>query len=280
MEARSLTQLTTVPVTQRVALIAEGLDLIAEQVTTLHGDLRHLIEVGRRRSAAVVDGLAQEEAAKPLILLDVVRMGWRDQALVQRQLRRFYDHLARGIYARVVDVRPADLAEVRRYVDNLRRSHYLDGPNDVDWIFRNEIMAEREDGLYVDYVMAEDERFWTTPRRRDDYPALRPAMVIELIIALDRMGCLSVQGLEVVASAWRGKVIEDDTLWTTIGTLNRQIVNEFYKAALAKTELTERDVRLILEQWTFPLTNVDLDSVTVKSEDLQAQRDRWLANQW
>ncbi len=114
MEARSLTQLTTVPVTQRVALIAEGLDLIAEQVTTLHGDLRHLIEVGRRRSAAVVDGLAQEEAAKPLILLDVVRMGWRDQALVQRQLRRFYDHLARGIYARVVDVRPADLAEVRR----------------------------------------------------------------------------------------------------------------------------------------------------------------------
>ncbi len=105
-------------------------------------------------------------------------------------------------------------------------------------------------------------------------------MVIELIIALDRMGCLSVQGLEVVASAWRGKVIEDDTLWTTIGTLNRQIVNEFYKAALAKTELTERDVRLILEQWTFPLTNVDLDSVTVKSEDLQAQRDRWLANQW
>jgi hypothetical protein len=228
----------------------------------------------------VVDGLAQEEAAKVLILLDVVRIGWRNQALVQRQLRRFYDHLARGIYARVVEGRPADLAEVRRYVDSLRRSHYLDGPNDVDWTFRNEIMAEREDGLYVDYVMAEDERFWTTPARRDDYPALRPGMVIELVIALDRMGCLSVEGLEVVATAWRGQLIKDDTHWKIVGAINRQVVDALLRVGLAKPELTDRDVRLILEQWTFPLVHLDLEEEKVKSEDLQAQRDRWLADQW
>jgi hypothetical protein len=206
MEARSLIQLTTIPAAKRMPLIAEGLGLIAEHVTTLHGDLLHLIEVGRRRSAAVVDGLAQEEAAKALILLDIVRTGWRDQVLVLQQLRRFYNHLARGIYARVVDGRPADLAEVRRYVDSLRRSHYLDGPNDVDWTFRNQIMAEREDDLYVDYVVAEDESFWTTPARRDDYPARRPSMIIELVVALDRLGCLSVKGLEVVASAWHDQL--------------------------------------------------------------------------
>jgi hypothetical protein len=279
MEARSLTQLTTVPVAKRMPLIAEGLGLIAEHITTLHGDLLHLIQVGRRRSAAVVDGLAQEEAAKALILLDVVRMGWRDQALVRRQLSRFYNHLARGIYARVVEGRPADFAEVRRYVDNLRRSRYLDGPNDVDWIFRNTIMAEREDDLYVDYVVAEDERFWTTPARRDDYSAVRPGMIIELVIALDRLGCLSVEGLGVVATAWHGQLIKDDTPWKIVAAINRQIVDASLRAGLAQRELTDRDVRLILEQWTFPLFYLDLKEEKVESKDLQAQRDRWLADQ-
>jgi hypothetical protein len=30
-----------------------------------------------------------------------------------------------------------------------RRSHYLLGPNNVDWIFRNQLIADRESSLYV-----------------------------------------------------------------------------------------------------------------------------------
>jgi len=188
--------------------------------------------------------------------------------------------LARGIYARVVDGRPADLAEVRRYVDSLRRSHYLDGPNDVDWIFRNRVMAEREDDLYVDYVVAEDERFWTTPARRDDYSALRPSIIIELVVALDRLGCLSMEGLKVVASAWHDQLIKDDTPWKIVAAINRQVVDASLRAGLSQPDLTDRDVRLILEQWTFPLIYLDLKEEKVKLNDLQAQRDRWLADQW
>jgi hypothetical protein len=40
---------------------------------------------------------------------------------------------------------PANFAEQVSFANRLRRSHYLDGPNDVDWIFRNGIEAEREE---------------------------------------------------------------------------------------------------------------------------------------
>jgi hypothetical protein len=40
-------------------------------------------------------------------------------------------------------MRPADFREVRERINWLRRSHYLDGPNDVDWIFRNQLFSQR-----------------------------------------------------------------------------------------------------------------------------------------
>jgi hypothetical protein len=53
---------------------------------------------------------------------------------------------------RACGMRPGTLAELQEYVDNHREEFYLDGPNDVDWIFRNEVLEGREGALYVDYV--------------------------------------------------------------------------------------------------------------------------------
>ncbi|MER9185932.1 hypothetical protein [Mesorhizobium australicum] len=39
----------------------------------------------------------------------------------------FYDHLARLLYIEAQDWRPTDLNELRTYVDQQRRSHYLEG---------------------------------------------------------------------------------------------------------------------------------------------------------
>jgi hypothetical protein len=50
----------------------------------------------------------------------------------------------------VIAGRPADVAKVRGYADSLRRTLYLDGPNEVDRIFRNVVEAEREESLYAD----------------------------------------------------------------------------------------------------------------------------------
>lgn len=48
-----------------------------------------------------------------------------------------------GIYVDATQIRPADFREVRERIDRPRRSHYLDGPNDVDWIFRNQLFSQR-----------------------------------------------------------------------------------------------------------------------------------------
>jgi hypothetical protein len=267
------------PEAQRLAVIAEGLGHLTEHVERLHGDLLHLVDEDRRRSAAVVDALAAEEAAKVMILLDLVRMGWADAEAVRRQIARFYQHMARGLYARLVAGRPASLGEIRGYAECLRQSLYLDGPNEVDWIFRNDILADREDSLYVDYVSTEAQCFWTTPAGRDDYPALRPSMIIEVAIALKRVGCTGLQGLRFTAETWRDVVITDDTHWQTVEQLNRVVLGRLNESGLFCPDLTGHDLRLACEQWTFPLYGIELEEAKVTTATLQAKRDRWLASQ-
>jgi hypothetical protein len=56
-------------------IIAEGLDLLAEQAVTLRADATALFDAGHRRGHAVLAAHADEESAKALILLDLVRAG-------------------------------------------------------------------------------------------------------------------------------------------------------------------------------------------------------------
>ncbi|MGW3287524.1 hypothetical protein ACWDR3_23110 [Streptomyces sp. NPDC001002] len=281
MKPRDVVAILNVPKAERFGLIAEGLGLLAEHVGTLRDDLIHLQEAGRSRGAAVIDGLASEEAAKMLILLDVVRMGWSDAEAVRDQLRQFYSHLARGIYVRVIAGRPADRAEVRRYTETLRRSLYLDGPNDVDWIFRNNIEADREERLYVDYVTNEGDSAWITPAAVDDqWLSHWPSMVIDLALALHRFGCTTKEGLEIIAKEWSGVALTDDTHWGVVETTNQSILEKLEGAGLFSADLTQRDLHLAREQWTFPLGGIDLGAIKVTKTELLAERERWVADQW
>ncbi|MGW5232896.1 hypothetical protein ACWEQU_11470 [Streptomyces nodosus] len=281
MKPRDLVAVLNVPKAERLVLIAQGLELLAEHVGTLRDDLIHLQEAGRSRGAAVIDGLASEEAAKMLILWDVVRMGWSDTDAVRGQLRNFYNHLARGIYARLIAGRPADLAEVRRYAESLRRSLYLDGPNDVDWIFRNSVEADREESLYVDYVTSEGDSAWITPARLSDLGlSPRTSMVIDLALALHRFGCTSEKGLEIIIKEWDGVSLDDDTHWVKVEAINKSILNKLHAAGLCSDDLTQADVRLALGHWIFPLGGVDLSPIKVTKTELLAERERWVASQW
>jgi len=136
--------------------VAEGMGLLVEHVGALERAAERLRSEETPRGVEAITAIADEEAGKFLILLDVARCAYLDAAKKRDQLKRCADHIAKGIYARVADIRPADFSELVRYVDLLRRSYYLDGPNDVDWLFRNEIMAEREERLYVDYVETDE----------------------------------------------------------------------------------------------------------------------------
>jgi AbiV family abortive infection protein len=274
MEARALTRIMSIPKGDRIPVIAEGLALLIEHVERLRGDAEHLAAAKRWRAANVVTALAEEEAAKVLILLDAVRLGWRDEKVASRHLKTFSNHLARCIYVEITDSSPADLAEVRRFVNDYRQSHYLDGPNDVDWIFRNQLEAKREEILYVDYVQTDDGPHWVTPAYHEDF--WRIGRVVELALALGRSGLTSAAGLSLVSNEWVGVEIEDKTHWQRIRHRSFKLLQAAEAAGLLSEAFTEPDISTIVETWGFPLGHLDLTAIKVKEEDLRSDQRRHL----
>jgi len=171
-------------------------------------------------------------------------------------------------------MRPADFREVCARVDWLRQSHYLDGPNDVDWIFRNQLIAEREDSLYVDYVHEEEGDRWSTPATDEGVHFGAETSVQDLVGSIHRTGCTSRAGLEVVAAAWTGQPIDDDTHWQKVAAVNRSIVEELAERGHALTNATTDDARRVIGQWHFPLADIDLKEIEVPLSHLEANRAR------
>lgn len=276
---RALKNLMQLPLARRIDVIVEGLGLLVEHVATLTDDLAYLAKADRPRGAALLEAQAHEEAAKVLILLDLVRLGWTDHKTATTQVARFYDHLARCIYAQVSMMRPADFGEIRRLVEDMRPSHYLDGPNDVDWIFRNQLLTMREGGLYVDLVQHEEGPAWVTPAGHDRLGLGHNVAIQKLVIALHRLGVTSRRGLEVVAAAWAGQVIDDGTRWATVADINRSVVTQLLEDGAALPDVIPADARRIIDRWTFPLHGLDLREVPVPLEDLRERRERRFASQ-
>lgn len=278
MEARQLVRIMRIPIAQRADVLAEGLTVLVEHVDTLTTDLAMLQKAGRARSGAAIGIQAEEEAAKALILLDLVRMGWGSQSACNRQIERFYDHLARGIYAETVEMRPASFGELRQLVDLFRRSRYLDGPNDVDWVFRNQIRSRREESLYVDYLGTDEGDRWVTPASRDSYgTSWRPAAP-RLVLALARTGVMTSAGLDIVRMCWRGKSLDDETHWAVASAINAEVCAQLDGIGLSSAA-SDADRHRLLDEWTFPMGGLEMAEVKVSDAELTDQRDAWLAAQ-
>lgn len=276
MEPRALKRLMQCPQGKRLPRIAEGLELLAAQVNALEGDLSLLAEAERWRGLDILSAQADEEAAKALILLDFVRMDQAPDEALARQLGRFYNHLVRCIYAEMAHMSPADFGEVRRLVDSMRESHYLDGPNDVDWIFRNQLLARREESLYVDYIHEDEGDRWVTPAANDVFMYPPPvAPIRRLICALQRLGAMSIDGLVVVAGHWSSVRLEDGTHWQETAGINGAIVEELIDQGIATPEATAEDVTFAIERWPFPMGDLDLEMLPVDIADLEAKRANW-----
>ena len=134
--------------------LADGLDQLRDSAVELHGQACFLAQAHHPRGSWILNQAATEEASKFLMLVDAARC---PRNLLSNHLcnRKFYDHLARGIYAKACGWRPGSFGELRTYVERERQSHHLDGPNGFDWIYRNSLLEERENTMYVDYP---DER--------------------------------------------------------------------------------------------------------------------------
>jgi AbiV family abortive infection protein len=212
MRPRATPKLASVSEDKLLSILAEGLPLIAEHVAALARSAEHQSGPSAVRGANAIQVVATEEAGKYLVLLDAVRCVRASHEIKARQLRRFGNHIAKGIYVKVTDWSPATFGEIHRYIERLRQSHYLDGPNDVDWILRNEIEAEREELLYIDYVETDEGDRWVSPQQwRDSLGVGRTADAVRLVLAMHRAGFGNPKTLSKIVEVWDGFVPEDNT---------------------------------------------------------------------
>lgn len=272
MLPRRLDHLVTLSNAERFPILGEGLEKLGERVAHLAASIAALEDADDVLAAAALDVICTEEAAKVLILLDLARC-MHPQKPFAKGCRYFYSHLARGIYAHVHEGNPADFAEITRYVEALRPSHYLDGPNDADWIFRNEILRGRETALYVDYEESQAGEFeWSG----GDAEFLRArGRLTELVLALRTAGVLTEAGARAAAKAWKGAKFDGSNRWEFARDRAQHVLTE-----LACQEQQERSPELkkawgfVMNKWTFPLIHLDLSLDEISIEEMSEQQAR------
>jgi hypothetical protein len=278
MEPRMVHLLAGVPDDKLIHEVARGLTLIFEHVSQLQSSIETLCEEKQPRGVAAVRTIADEEAAKYLILVDAIRCPRKAQRQRAEQLRRCNDHLSKGIYAYIAGMSPADLGEIRRIAKGLRQSYYLDGPTDYDWIFRNSIEEQRERTLYVDYVRTDEGADWEAPDVHDDRIFLYgdPSGVVRIVQALTHAGIASVDGLRVVAEVWRNFVPEAETHWQEVAPRNRLTLEMLQERDLVGDAFTDRDAQVIVDEWTFPLHHEELSVIRVNLDELRRRQKEWV----
>ncbi len=256
--------------------VAEGTSLIVECANRLDAAAQKLSKSDDHHAARIIGNLAEEEAAKALILIDAVRCPPAKSKQKARTLSYFYSHLAKGIYVDVTGLSPANFAEITRHIDDAREQYYLDGPVDVDWIFPNRITQRREDDLYVGYVReGNDEagRYWHHPII-DRLPFYWTSPAIRLIIAMQQAGMTTHEGLAVVAEVWRPVEVKLETTKDELEGLNWQTLETLESRGLLAID-DEKGNRSIRDDWSFPLWSLCLGLRKVDRAKLREIQRNW-----
>ena len=257
--------------------VAEGIPLIVENAVGLDETARRFHQEEEHRVAEVIRGFAEEEAAKVLILIDLVRCphDWEQRPEIAK---RFYGHVAKRIYAMTCShPRIASFKVLCELVESELRPYHLDGPNWVDWIFPNSIAAEREQGLYVDYVQdITDETggyHWRVPPAPlPGPPRYEPPDCVTLCQALSEAGAGSADGLAVIANIWRGFEPAPETGRKELRDLIKATLNRLAEAGLNSLDEVPKD--FVVASWPFPLWPLTMKEPRGKPEDLEELRGK------
>ncbi len=259
--------------------VAKGLELVFENSMRIYSDACQLADKRNSRGHRILCLIAEEEAAKYLILLDAIRCQRTNTTFFSRQLKRYNDHLAKGIYIEYAWTKPSTFGEVDKWINRQRQEYYLDGPNDVDWVFRNRVVQQREEAMYVDYIKSDGENLWLSPSRYDvvGLSGLMPA-IVKLVQALNGVGFANAQALAKIASIWRSVQMVDSLNWyDDLRGLNIQTLEKLNESGLLK-EQREDAYAVIIDLWLFPLYQLELEMVKVDKTNLHEECDRYWAN--
>jgi AbiV family abortive infection protein len=270
VKTRQFKQLGGMALMQRLPLLVQGLEAVAANVRRIAAERVVCAEAGAHHAAELLRNLGREEAGKFLVLLDTCRAPASAPATISRQFDRARIHLAKLIYAQIADYSIASQRELLRAVDMHRQRLYLAGPNDFDWIFPNELIAEREGALYVDLVDSEGELGWSNPP--EDAGPLDLPKSIQLVGALSETGIVSTSGLLLLQDAWRGFDPHTETHYGEWAKRSRAT----FKALTAEVTVTghrTEAARLAIELWPMPMVEFDLTMVEVSPEEMAKRRE-------
>jgi hypothetical protein len=154
--------------------------------------------------------------------------------------------------------------------------YYLDGPNDVDWIFKNDILQSREDTIYVNYIESDGLHHWQSPQRLDELsskPRFAPPAV-ELAFALQDIGCANLRALEVIAQIWRSFPLSDETERLQVREKNVEVLRALDAATLL-SEQPQTVYQYVADCWLFPMYDLEMKEIEVSQSELDEIRKRW-----
>jgi len=249
--------------------LSEGIPLIFGNTIALWREANEISQIGSRRAVGILQALAEEEAAKILLLIDCLRCPPSRAKKFQALLRGFDRHLAKGIYARYYDTSPCDLAEVRRIVDLERRSVYREGDYG-EYTAPNMIIHWRERRLYVSYVRNDDgSHSWQAPYPPDllDGQAT-PSGVITVVQSMNDLGLVAKTTLAEVAAYWQGipfESVESDPMQADAaaniswGQLREYNLKMFQPGGVDFESGDITAARRLIDRWLFPLYPFELE---------------------
>lgn len=257
----------------RLDFIAEGLPVVLRSARGFWLAAEGLENCPRE--ATVLTGFAEEEAAKALILIDIVRCpaskaSNRIGRIVKRTL---YNHLARMIYAKAQAWQPCDLSELQRYVDNERQGHHLEGGMS-EYIVPNWSLYERESTMYADIEVHEDGvPQWNDPNLWSGSRISLKPIALKLIEAIDSLGMFTRAGLQATSEIWGSVDFVGDEGSAEARDLTKQLFARLDSHGLITADASDEHLRLFFNYWQLPMYNVNFDKIDVPFENLEAQRD-------
>lgn len=261
---------------KRLSFLAEGFPMIRDSAFSFMEAARVL--ENNTREQGVLIGFAEEEAAKGLILMDIVRCP--AELLHERMgpmLRWFYNHLARLIYANATTWKPVDTTQLQEYIDSSRQAYELEGYAG-EYIIPNWEEYRRESELYVDIAAFEDgEPVWSSPligkgASFEDYVPTS----LQVIDALHHLGLTSAAGLKATHEVWSTLTFRDKENPEDTDRLTRHLLERAVDEKLPLETATQNHVRALYQCWQLPMYMLDLRKIDVPLAALKERRDMLL----
>jgi len=262
----------------RLAFIAEGLPILLASAQGFQDAAARLHD--RPREEDVMVSFADEEAAKILILMDIVRCpsSQVDQH-IGKLMRWFYDHLARLIYAKAASWKPMSVSQLQRYVETECEEHTLEGFAG-ECIMPGGPVHERESALYADIQSYDDGTLaWHEPRTRPSLFGQKESDALRLAISMQRLGMLSLDGLRIVASVWNGTRFSEEQTPHMSETLTQTTLERVEAAGLIPDSVEDEDVVTLYKRWQLPMYELQVTPTIQTMEELRETQVRMLNNE-